>query len=302
MSALHRLFTGLLCLVILLHPRGKVYCFRPRSPSISRSTKKKTPPQSSSCSSSSPPSSPLPPPAKAEKKPPPSSYQSHSAHLPAEKNLMCTHEEVSHERSCYQVLELDPSEFAAGVVQKIFQRGWTQMGVAPPAVHKILKINHSSESLINDDGFEGYRRRLQARGSTSDDGRLLFDGNEILGYWCCHLPNAPAQLTTMPMPKEILVSRSSRRAHEKMHEIGVEGDSRTRAMFVCRAIAGRVGEQRRRRRGGGLVEEEVEGGGGHVFDSLAVGQDLLVLDAKAILPCFVVVFEDDDGCNSCAQN
>lgn len=79
----------------------------------------------------------------------------------------------------------------------------------------------------------------------------------------------------------------------RAHKMMVKGDGSSssssnggsmvrRAMFVCRVIAGRVAYQQRQ----GLVNGE-EGG----FDSIVGRQkDLLVLNPKSVLPCFVVIY------------
>ncbi|XP_058113234.1 uncharacterized protein LOC131256266 [Magnolia sinica] len=169
----------------------------------------------------------------------------------------------------------------------MFEKGWTQVGLAPPHVHKVLKIHHTPETIQR---FQLYQKSVKTRATVGgDDGRLSLDGNEVLRYWSTDFPDTLAHLSVTS--REILLSESGRRAHEKLHEDGVEGDSLTRAMFICRVIAGRVARQRI---GGALVE--VEDGR---FDSLLDGQDFLVLDPRAILPCFIVVYDDDiDGDSS----
>ncbi|KAB2006961.1 hypothetical protein E1A91_D11G393200v1 [Gossypium mustelinum] len=86
------------------------------------------------------------------------------------------------------------------------------------------------------------------------------------------------------------LSDDSRCAHREVtKECGVDNKVRGRkVVVVCRVIAGRVA--RCRGRGVGLVEGR-EGG----FDSVVSSctdrsEELVVLDARAVLPCFVIVY------------
>lgn len=78
----------------------------------------------------------------------------------------------------------------------------------------------------------------------------------------------------------ILTTATSGKAHDKA---GVVDGSDTRAMLVCRVIAGRV----KKGTEGNLEEYDSVAGAMGMYSNL---DELYVFNPKAILPCFVVIY------------
>lgn len=96
--------------------------------------------------------------------------------------------------------------------------------------------------------------------------------------------------------KGVRTTASSGRAHECFSPTVAGEGGRRRVMLVCRVIAGRV-----RRVGDAFDESGVGVGGG--YDSVAGKkceggtdnlEELVVTNPRAILPCFVVVYNTSD--------
>lgn len=206
------------------------------------------------------------------------------------------------------VSELRNGEPALHVIQTIFQMGWTNKA-KNATIEKVLKIHHSAEILK---AFEDYKELVKSRAAKASfskrEERWVADGNELLRFHstatACELGYrqnssiceqkqhcSVCNIIRYEFPSgvdKVALCESSWRAHEMM--VKEDGWSSSlprglvvrRAMFVCRVIAGRVAYQERK----GLVKGE-EGG----FDSIMGGQkDLVVLDPKSLLPCFIVTY------------
>ncbi|KAG4177720.1 hypothetical protein ERO13_A11G325000v2, partial [Gossypium hirsutum] len=171
-------------------------------------------------------------------------------------------------------------------------------------IEKILKINHTIDVLKR---FEEYREIVKSKSSNIE--RLAVDGNEVLKFYgtivtcslgidefsrICYRESCGVcrmiGLRLSEVEESVGLSDDSRCAHRKVtKECGVDNKVRGRkVVVVCRVIAGQVA--RCRGRGVGLVEGR-EGG----FDSVVSSctnrsEELLVLDARAVLPCFVIVY------------
>ncbi|KAE8681817.1 Ribonuclease P family protein, putative isoform 1 [Hibiscus syriacus] len=216
-----------------------------------------------------------------------------------------------------KLCEKDP---AFRVVETMFMSGWD--GKAGPKIEKILKINHNVGVLKR---FEEYREIVKSK-SANISRRLAVDGNELLRFHgaivTCSLGNNElsricsretcgvcrmVQLVGSTGEESVVLSNNSRRAHRRVtkecdvnnkiarrvtKEYGVNNKICARkAVVVCQVIAGRVA--RCCRQGLGLVEGR-EGG----FDSVASlskdplegSEELITLNARAMLPCFVILY------------
>lgn len=216
---------------------------------------------------------------------------------------------------------LDPvSEPLAGVVEAIFRSGWGKgIGVT---VEKILKVNHSRDAI---ESFEEYRQMVKSKAKKEERvrstvrywERLVGDGNEHLMYdggvigcslgwdegdlsvcrekWCGVCRVISSSNSVEREGEAVLMWGSSWGAHEKVGNAAAAANppprsspAARRGIVLCKVIAGRVVGAHRLMVGGG------EKGGG--FDSVVrTGgdhpvQELRVLNPKAILPCYVIIY------------
>ncbi|GMI65826.1 hypothetical protein HRI_000251900 [Hibiscus trionum] len=199
--------------------------------------------------------------------------------------------------------EEDP---AFRAVETVFKSGWD--GKVGHKIEKILKINHNIGVLKR---FEEYRQIVKSK-SANIFQRLAVDGNELLRFHgtivTCSLGNNGLSricnkkscgvcrmigLVGSTGKESVALSNDSRRAHWKVtKECSVTDTICTRkAIVVCRVIAGRVA--RCRGRGFGLVEGR-EGGFDSVVslakDPMEGSEELIALNARAVLPCFVILY------------
>ncbi|XP_043714393.1 uncharacterized protein LOC122662709 [Telopea speciosissima] len=201
------------------------------------------------------------------------------------------------------ISEVVDGEPAIGIVSTIFQSGWNQEEF--PVIEKILRVNHTVEVLKR---FEEYRELVKSRAAetcvSNRKERLVADGNEVLRHHgatlLCSLGFQGNSSICGQQSCEVCsivgssnsgkaVQRSfcetSWGAHEKMTKLG----SSRKAMVIGRVIAGRVAYDYPK----GFVCMEDCG-----FDSLIVSdknqsnysEELIVLDPRAVLPCFVVIY------------
>lgn len=205
-------------------------------------------------------------------------------------------------KDLYLVSSLFKKDPAFRVIETIFKSGWdVKTGLE---IEKILKINHTIDVLKR---FEEYREIVKSKSSNIE--RLAVDGNEVLKFYgtilacslginefsrICYRESCGVYrmigLRLLEVEEPVGLSDDSRCADQKvMKECGVDNKVRGRkVVVVCRVIAGRVA--RCRGRGVGLVEGR-EGG----FDSVVSSctdrsEKLAVLDARAVLPCFAIVY------------
>ncbi|XXG81132.1 hypothetical protein AAC387_Pa09g1835 [Persea americana] len=318
--ALQSLFTGLFYCILFFHPSTTFYCLRrlrPHPPSRREKAPSPPPPPPTSASSHAEEhtssfmkklSSKHKKKDKSHDKPhhtiPP--YKSPPNDSPSFKptNPVPPHPNNNH----HLVSELRNGEPALHVIQTIFQTGWTNK-VKNPTIEKVLKIHHSAEILK---AFEDYRETVKSTAAKTSfskrEERWVADGNELLRFHstatACELGYrqnssicertqhcSVCNIIRYEFPSgvdKLALCESSWRANEmRVKEDGwssslPRGLVVRRAMFVCRVIAGRVAYRERK----GLVKGE-EGG----FDSIMGGQkELVVLDPKSLLPCFIVMY------------
>ncbi|KAL7134910.1 hypothetical protein ABFS83_11G057100 [Erythranthe nasuta] len=200
-----------------------------------------------------------------------------------------------HQSTNHAVSDLVDGE---NIVRIIFKTGWPEKAKRP-TIHRILKI-HSSPRILT--RFEDHREFVKSRAAAKTikqrDERCIADGNELLRFHCttfiCGLDSTICShqycsacgiirtgfshkmdgISTMP---------TSWKAHAAVPEDLEEEFSFMhvkRALLVCRVVAGRVGCEP------GLADKTDPG-----FDSLVgQGDELLVFNPKAVLPCFVIVY------------
>lgn len=156
----------------------------------------------------------------------------------------------------------------------------------------IFKLHNAPRTVSR---FEEYREAVKARsGSASptressweENARCVADGNEVMRFHCLGPtssggPYGGACAWSFPGGKgsAICTFSGSGGAHESSG-----GGKGTRAMLVCRVIAGRVSKQK------GFMDSLLEGRVG--FDSVSGDNgELLVFDPRAVLPCFLIIYK-----------
>ncbi|XP_039137467.1 uncharacterized protein LOC120275048 [Dioscorea cayenensis subsp. rotundata] len=197
----------------------------------------------------------------------------------------------------HAVSELGPEDSGRQIVEIIFKSSWHRRALPACKIERILKVRNSPRTVAR---FEEYRAAVKSRAlNPKKHPRCAADGNELLRFHpailSCALGSG-SSLCSSPacgvcgiirhgFAREacgVRTTASSGRAHELGHAVGGVG---SKAMMVCRVIAGRV------RRAG---DEEDAGAGGSGYDSLAGAdanlEDLSVGNPRAILPCFVVIY------------
>ncbi|KAI4375122.1 hypothetical protein MLD38_013031 [Melastoma candidum] len=225
-----------------------------------------------------------------------------------------------HQAVKHAVSELSPDDTSKNIVEIIFQSSWLATGQKPLCrIDRILKIRNTQRIISR---FENYRNSIKEKATdlSRKHPRCVADGNELLRFHCTTLTcslglDGSSSLCSGSIPRcnvcsiirngfgspdeGTLTTATSGRAHERVEGSGDDGDRR--AMLVCRVIAGRV---RRRKSGageGGKMTTAEEG-----YDSVAgvideegempaatySGLDeLIVFNPRAILPCFVVIYQ-----------
>ncbi|XP_038719777.1 uncharacterized protein LOC120012423 [Tripterygium wilfordii] len=200
------------------------------------------------------------------------------------------------------VSELVDGDPSMGIVETIFRSGWSYE--VSLTIEKVLKVKHSVDAL---DRFEEHRERVKSKYANlrKRKPRLVADGNEVLqfhgasitcslgrnGCLCiCNRKCCRVCRTIASRRGSMSFHSSSWGAHEKVTtECALKGSSARKAMVICRVIAGRIASRQIHR----FVDaEEVH------FDSMVIGhqtsdsdsEELIVLDPKAVLPCFVVIY------------
>ena len=176
-------------------------------------------------------------------------------------------------------------------------------------IKKVLRIQQTVEVLKR---FEEYRELVKSRAAEICVGkrneRWVDDGNEVLRYHGAILKcslgyegntsiygHQSCEVCSIigfgfsERSAQLSFCESSWRAHENVTGRNCSGELASRAMLICRVIAGRVAYDC----GKGLVEGE-EGG----FDSMAgpIGaqkdgsEELTVFDLRGVLPCFLIIY------------
>ncbi|KAL8088553.1 hypothetical protein AgCh_038367 [Apium graveolens] len=211
-----------------------------------------------------------------------------------------------HQAVRHAVLELSQQDSGRNIVEIIFKSSWLKNDNPFCNIQRILKIRNSKRNIQR---FEDCRDavKLRANANTKKNPRRAADGNELLRFHCtnltCRLGARGYSCLCGSVPgcgvctiirhgfpgscfaddeSGVRTTASSGRAHDCFG-----GTSTCRAMLVCRVIAGKIR----------MAAEEVSLGVAGGYDSVAgnVGlnsslEDLYVRNPRAILPCFVVIY------------
>ncbi|OMO72565.1 hypothetical protein CCACVL1_17709 [Corchorus capsularis] len=215
-------------------------------------------------------------------------------------------------RVSYLVSKISEEEPSFGVVQTIFKSGWDNKLIGLK-IEKVLKINHGVDVLNK---FEEYREIVKSKSTninvSSNMERLAVDGNELLRFHgaivtcslgneefsnichreCCGICRMVSSSLLSEGEESLSLSKNSKQADKKVvtkFVVNKIGTAR-KAVVICRVIAGRVA----RCNGRGLVDGEEGGGFDSVvslsMDQLEGSEELIVLNARAVLPCFIVLY------------
>ncbi|KFK42002.1 hypothetical protein AALP_AA2G199600 [Arabis alpina] len=233
-----------------------------------------------------------------------------------------------HQAVRHAVSELGPEDSGRNIVEIIFKSSWLKKDSPICNIERILKVHNTQRTIQR---FEDCRDAVKARAlqTTRKDARCAADGNELLRFHCttltCSLGSRGGSSLCSNLPgcgvctvirhgfqgkscaggggtasvsSGVRTTASSGRADDLLRC----NDDARRVMLVCRVIAGRVKrvdlppvdstvtEKK------SPAEEGLSSGG--VFDSVAVNagvysnlEELVVYNARAILPCFVVIYK-----------
>ncbi|CAO2833866.1 unnamed protein product [Amaranthus hypochondriacus] len=213
-----------------------------------------------------------------------------------------------HQAVRHAVSELGPEDSGRNIVEIIFKSSWLKKDNPICKIERILKVHNTQRTIQR---FEDCRDIVKLRAKKNP--RCAADGNELLRFHCttlsCSLGARASSNLCSSVPscgvctiirhgfqgnKGVRTTASSGRAHDCLDC----ADGR-RAMLVCRVIAGRV----KRSANEAPAEEDIMSleappGGTASYDSVAGSagvysnlEDLVVINSKAILPCFVVIYK-----------
>lgn len=222
------------------------------------------------------------------------------------------------------VSELGPEDSGRNIVEIIFKSSWLKKDRPICKIERILKVHNTQRTIQR---FEDCRDAVKTRalGSTRKNPRCAADGNELLRFHCsalfCDLGSrgSTGLCGSIPAcgvctvirhgfqskpggPPGVRTTASSGRAHDSFDC----GDGRRRAMLVCRVIAGRVKRISDDAAATGTTtttateEENVVSAAAAAasYDSVSRHsgmysnlEELVIFNPKAILPCFVVIYE-----------
>ncbi|KAK4281450.1 hypothetical protein QN277_012943 [Acacia crassicarpa] len=286
------------CLVVaslaalVFHPRSSIKCFKPK-------------PNPNSTNSTTTPQKNHKPAKKKQGTPPklPHEQPKHKAQSSSSSSI------ARNSSRSNQLTELLEGDWPIDIVAAMFRAGWPLEKTV--VIEKILKVNHSLDHLTK---FEEYREGVKSMSAKIREPertqKLVVDGNELVRFhgalikcslgrgnlsldicsnrWCavCRMVSS-----TFPV-KDVSVTlyENSWRAHAKIDggSVGDRASART-ASVLCRVIAGRIANFDK------FGATNVKEGG---FDSMVsppecaseVSEGLVVLNQRAILPCFVVIY------------
>ncbi|KAH0470679.1 hypothetical protein IEQ34_000402 [Dendrobium chrysotoxum] len=204
-----------------------------------------------------------------------------------------------HKTTRHAVSELGPDDTSRNIVDIIFQSSWLKKQAPACKIDRILKIHNSEKTIAR---FEDYRNSIKNKACklAKKYPRCIADGNELLRFHCttltCSLGLHGSTNLCDSIPKcricsiirdgikadalgRIRTMATSGRAHDLAQ---ISSENEKRGMLVCRVIAGRVKKSQDN-------SEEFDSvmGTSALYSSL---DEIFVLNPKAILPCFVVIY------------
>jgi hypothetical protein len=185
--------------------------------------------------------------------------------------------------------ELPEGHSSRRIVELIFASGWGPH--APEVEVEALFRVHSTARAVS--RFEDARAAARARGAAADDARCAADGNEVMRFQCRPADGEDSVICAAVATTKLSAVRTFD-GSGAADASATGGSGGRRGMLVCRVIAGRV---RRAADPPCRVGEyqSVDAGGG----------ELVVLDRRAVLPCFLVVYRVKpalDGSPSCCRS
>ncbi|CAA0827870.1 C2H2-like zinc finger protein [Striga hermonthica] len=210
-----------------------------------------------------------------------------------------------HQAVRHAVSELGPEDTSKNIVEIIFQSSWLKKQAPICKIDRILKVQNTPTTISK---FEEYRDAIKAKATRQPKKhpRCLADGNELLRFHCttlmcslglngssnlcgpsptcgvCSVIKNGFKVTSDVSSIGILTTATSGKAHDSCR-VGSDNDHGKRAMLVCRVIAGRV----KKNPDGNSEDYDSVSGSTGVYSNL---EELYVMNPKAILPCFVVIY------------
>ncbi|KAJ8477063.1 hypothetical protein OPV22_020790 [Ensete ventricosum] len=215
----------------------------------------------------------------------------------------------AHHLSKHAVSELLEGDSSRKIVEIICKTSWSKSESSCGRLERVLKVHNMQKTLTQ---FEEYREMVKTRASKlpKKHPRCLADGNELLRFYgttiCCSLGvHGSSNLCTsdkcsichilrhgFSRKKEmkggvgVFTTSTSGRALESIQVIEDQPSIR-KALLICRVIAGRVHKP---------VDNLQNLAGQSAFDSVAGKfgpqasiEELYLLNARALLPCLVVI-------------
>ncbi|RWW30483.1 hypothetical protein GW17_00004933 [Ensete ventricosum] len=181
--------------------------------------------------------------------------------------------------------ELPAGHSSRRVVEIIFSSSWASSsssssgngGAAafPGQIEMLFRVHNPARTVVR---FEEYRAAVRAR--AHNDARCAADGNEMMRFYCgsgagCVYDAGVACGAVCSAGRKVEGVRTFA-GSGGAHAYGGGGAGR-QSMLVCRVIAGRV-------RGESNPDSEAE--------SVSLGNgELVVLDPRAVLPCFLIIYQ-----------
>ncbi|KAK1303857.1 hypothetical protein QJS10_CPB11g00394 [Acorus calamus] len=179
-------------------------------------------------------------------------------------------------RACPSLSELPLGNSSREVVEIIFRSSWSSKGFFPGSIEMLFKVHNPARTSAR---FEEFRDSVRAGSGPLCPARCAADGNEVLRFHCPRTAAAGIYDAAVlcSFSSAVRTFSGSGAAHDRA------GCGRGRnAMLVCRVIAGRVGE------GSARPEKDKPGR----LDSVRAEKgELVVLDPRAILPCFLIIYK-----------
>ncbi|KAG7037909.1 hypothetical protein SDJN02_01540 [Cucurbita argyrosperma subsp. argyrosperma] len=221
-----------------------------------------------------------------------------------------------HQAVRHAVSELGPDDSGRNIVEIIFKSSWLKIDRPICKIERILKVHNTQRTIQR---FEDCRDAVKTRAlaCARKNPRCAADGNELLRFHCSELlcdlgsRGSTGLCASIPgcrvcsvirhgfqckpgEPAGVRTTASSGRAHDSFEC----GDGRRRAILVCRVIAGRVKRIAEDLSAAAVEEENLSAAAAASYDSVSRQsgkysnlEELIIFNPKAILPCFVVIYE-----------
>uniref|UniRef100_A0ACD5WK86 Uncharacterized protein n=1 Tax=Avena sativa TaxID=4498 RepID=A0ACD5WK86_AVESA len=179
--------------------------------------------------------------------------------------------------SFLEMTELPEDHPSRRVVELIFASGWGRALDTDAEVEALFRVRNTARAVAR---FEDARAAAQARGAAAGDARCAADGNETMRFQCRAADDNEVICAAVATTTNLSAVRTFAGSGAADASVAGGGPGR-RGMLVCRVIAGRV-------RRASDPHPPCRAGEYHSVD--AGGGELLVLDRRAVLPCFLVVY------------